>query len=205
MLCACRCQTDVSASTENRHLRGQGPRHVAAAMLYESRYLNQGNKKRKTGSNSQDLSSHTNSSSVSDSRSDLAPAPVPFDLHPRAETEPMVVMDRDDTTHTEFEQELQDIEPRRSTRVAARAPYLERVRWRSDRPAIVDSDESSSEEIEESGSSSDETPESDSESSASGVDEEDGYLSAWELLGEDFEREAHSLGRSFDNSIKASK
>ena len=117
----------------------------------------------------------------------------------------MVVMDRDDTTHTEFEQELQDIEPRRSTRVAARAPYLERVRWRSDRPAIVDSDESSSEEIEESGSSSDETPESDSESSASGVDEEDGYLSAWELLEEDFEREAHSLGRSFDNSIKASK
>ena len=69
----------------------------------------------------------------------------------------------------------------------------------------MDSDESSSEEIEESGSSSDETPESDFESSASGVDKEDGYLSAWELLGEDFEREAHSLSRSFDNSIKASE
>ena len=122
----------MSASTENQHLSGQGPRHVATTMLYESHYLNQGNKKRKTGSNSQDLSSHTNSSSVLDSRSDLAPAPVPFDLHLGAKTEPMVVMDRDDTTHTEFKQELQDIEPWHFIQVAARAPYLERVRWRSD-------------------------------------------------------------------------
>jgi len=38
-LCACGCQQDVSASTENRHLRGKGPQQVAAAMLNESRYL----------------------------------------------------------------------------------------------------------------------------------------------------------------------
>jgi hypothetical protein len=30
--------------------------------------------------------------------------------------------------------------------------------------------------------------------STSEFDKDDGYLSAWELLGEDFEREAHSLG-----------
>jgi hypothetical protein len=49
----------------------------------------------------------------------------------------------------------------------------------------------------------DESPDFDFDSdSPSEFEEDDGFVSAWELLGEDFEREAHLLGARFEDSIQ---
>ena len=108
-------------------------------------------------------------------------------------------MDADDVDvdHMEVDPDFHHLQPRRSTRVSAHAPHLEQVRWRSQSPAI---DSSDSDTASEDSSSSDESQGSDLNShSSSEFPEDDGYLSAWELLGEDFKREAHSLGTIFDN------
>ena len=69
------------------------------------------------------------------------------------------------------------------------------MRWRSRSPAI---DSSDSDTASEDSSSLDESQESDLNShSSSEFPEDNGYLSAWELLGKDFKREAHSLGTDF--------
>ena len=80
---------------------------------------------------------------------------------------------------------------RRSIRVTARAPSIERVRWRSHRTAVESSDSDTRTESSDSSDSltSDESDDSDTDS-----EDESGGLTAWELLGEEFEREAHSLG-----------
>lgn len=83
--------------------------------------------------------------------------------------------------------------PRQSTRVAARAPNLENFRWQdgASQPSVSDE---TSEPSNEDNSDSEDDDSDDDEDEASECDPDDDLLSAWELLGEEFEREAHSLG-----------
>jgi hypothetical protein len=195
-LCACGCQEDVSASTERRHLLGQGPRQIAAAMFNESRFLKNKPSRKNQGSlhvqNPKAGPSDTSSHSASVSTHVPLPAPAaPFfqPSPPSADfADPMEV---DNTGPAD---ELRNI--RQSTRVTPRAKNIEQVRWRH-RPPVVESSDSDS-MSEEQGDMDDCTEESSgSESdgySESQLYEDGGFLSAWELLGEEFEREAHSLG-----------
>ena len=81
----------------------------------------------------------------------------------------------------------------RSTRVTACAPSIEQVRWWSHHATLESSDSDTNTGTSD---SSDSLPSDESDDSDSDLDLEDesGGLTAWELLGEDFEREAHSLG-----------
>ena len=177
-------------------MRGQGPRQVAAAMLNESQYLSSRNKRERSSRalNSLTLASHA-----------VAPQPV-LTPHPSQSDadladfadEPMHIDDKVSQAHI-----LQDVPLRRSTRVTTRAPHIERVRWRSRSPLIESSDSDSVPEEGDDSLSSDNSPDSDSDSdSSSEFAEDNGFLSAWELLGEDFEREAHSLGARIEYPIQ---
>lgn len=131
-MCACGCQQDVSASTENRHLRGKGPRQVAAAMLNESRYLsNNASHKRKSASARMQHSEHRMTPfSHSDPAValELAPVSLPPESDPHLTDftdEPMDV--EDDVPHIEPHSHVCDVQLRRSTRVTVRTPHIEKV------------------------------------------------------------------------------
>jgi hypothetical protein len=186
-LCACGCQQDVSASTENRHLRGKGPRQVAAAMLNESRYLSHNatsSHKRKSASAHMQHSEHR---MTPFSHSDPAVALVaPVSLPPESDPHLTDITDEpmdidDDVPHIEPHSHAHDVQLRRSTWVTVHASCIEKVRWRT-RPPVVessDSDSTSDEDDDIDSSSTDSSENSDSDSgSTSEFDEDDGYLSA---------------------------
>src|SRR6202011_5820254 len=114
-LFACGCQQEVSASMKNRHLCGQGPHHVAAAMLSESRYLSNDHQKRQN-STSQAQNSDVIGSSVSHSNptatqepasvplSQSGPSPADFVIDP---------MDADnvDVNHMEVDPDFHHLQP----------------------------------------------------------------------------------------------
>ena len=146
-------------------------------MLNESRYLSSRNKRERLSRalNSLTLASHA-----------VAPQPV-LTPHP-SQSDADLTDFADEPMHIDNEVSqahiLQDVPLRRSTQVTTRAPHIEQVRWRSRSPLIESSD-------------------SDSDSDSSSEFAEDNrFLSAWELLGEDFEREAHSLGARIEYPIQ---
>lgn len=83
-----------------------------------------------------------------------------------------------------------------STRVTTRVSHLEEYRWCTQRNKTfpTSDSESSSLDDEESDSNPDTPSEFDLESDDESEDG-DGVITAWELLGDDFAREAHSLGQ----------
>jgi len=116
-LCACGCQQDVSASTENRHLRGKGPQQVAAAMLNESWYLsnNASYKQKSASAHVQHSKHHMTPFSHSDPAValELAPMSLPLesDLHLTDFTdEPMDV--EDDVPHIEPHSHVHNVQLR---------------------------------------------------------------------------------------------
>jgi hypothetical protein len=104
------------------------------------------------------------------------------------------MMEVDDVDISSPVDEVQSIQ--RSTKVTAHVKNIERVQWQSRPPIFESSDsDSTSEEQDYIDDRSEESSGSESDgSSESQLDEDNGFLLAWELWGEEFEREAHSLG-----------
>jgi len=189
-ICACGCGGNVSASTERRHLGGKGPRQVAAAMHNEDWFLGKSKKRKRAGA-SPDIPSAHSHLYLAAIRSEITiGAAIPQSNLPGDDP-----MDWDADLNLPGSEEpdmtTQSRPARRSTRVTARAPSIEQVRWRSHRTAVESSDSDTRMESSDSSDSltSDESDDSDTDS-----EDELGGLTAWELLGEEFEREAHSLG-----------
>ena len=182
-LCACGCGNQVSTSGECQHLAGAGPKQFAAHMLEEHNFFlrkdpgKKGKPKPQLWEPLEFL--HAGPSGTVSSEGGGQPIDGRMDVDNLADGYHGV--DMPGTSHTQI-----------STWVAQQAPQLEQFWWYNQHTGISSSeDEPSGKESSDSVSLGSETS---SELDNDLSDSENGVLTAWDLLAEDFEREAHSLG-----------
>jgi hypothetical protein len=208
-ICACGCKKKLSRATINRHLGGKGPGTLALYVLKNTRALQRQGKKSKAGySTKQILLGKTPQHSCKRSmkqRDVERTEEISLDSHEDL-LEGDAAMGPQDDANIPMNEPMSMDEPidrlpdqgdilstaRRSNRVAAKLVQVQQFRWGTGHVELTREEDEEDEEVEGVDTNRGSSPNWEEDEDE---DEEDGEgISMWDLLGEDFLKEASELG-----------
>jgi len=191
--CTCGCRLDVAPSTKQNHLKGKGTTALRARVFAETKSLTMIDGPQLERQNNRNLGSKKRPASNPDEgirkrlkASQLEPSPEPnLSSAFQGDIDPMEASPEPEAS---------------SNKVEERTRHAMEQRWGGRQDNNSDEDEDEDDEDEDDEDEDGEDEDEDEEDGDEDEDYEDEYerpgLSAWDLLGEAFEREAATLGSS---------